>query len=46
MPCKLPTAKTWRRRYREFPEPVGYDGLTHLYAPEALHEFATTRRSA
>lgn len=44
LPCKPSTAKVWRRRYREFPQPVGYEGLTHLYDPEQLDSFAKTRR--
>lgn len=44
LPVKLPTAKVWRRRYPEFPRPVGLDGLTHLYDPEQLHQFALSRR--
>lgn len=44
LPVGQATAKTWRRRYKQFPEPVALDGLTQLFDPEALHEFAQARR--
>ena len=46
LPVRLPTAKTWRRRYKNFPEPIGYEGLSQLFAPEDLDEFARTRRGS
>jgi hypothetical protein len=44
LPVGLTTAKTWRKRYKEFPAPVAFDGITHLFNPEQLHEFALSRR--
>jgi hypothetical protein len=26
LPVRLPTAKTWRRRYKNFPAPIGCTG--------------------
>lgn len=44
LPVSQAAAKTWRRRYRDFPQPVLHDGLTHRYDPQSLHEFAASRR--
>ena len=42
---RLAAARTLRHRYREtFPRPVGRDGTTELYDPEALASWARSRK--
>lgn len=46
LPVGVATAKVWRRRYRDFPAPVAHDGMTQLFDPGELHQFAQSRRKS